>query len=59
MSLSASDYDDFTRIMALHKLYYLLTYLLTTERALEFGQYFIKLSQKNLMAYFTFFDHFV
>ena len=29
MSLSASDYSDFTRIMALYKLYYLLTYLLT------------------------------
>jgi len=27
--LSASDYSDFTRIMALYKLYYLLTYLLT------------------------------
>jgi len=26
----ASDYGDFTRIMALYKLYYLLTYLLTT-----------------------------
>jgi len=27
--LNASDYGDFTRIMALYKLYYLLTYLLT------------------------------
>jgi len=27
VSLSASDYNDFTRIMALYKLYYLLTYL--------------------------------
>ena len=31
MSLSAVDYGDFTRIMALYKLYYLLTYLLTGE----------------------------
>ena len=30
MSLSASDYDDFTRIRALYKLYYLLTYLLSS-----------------------------
>jgi len=29
VSLSASDYGDFTRIMALYKLYYLLTYLPT------------------------------
>ena len=28
VSLSASDYGDFTRIMALYELYYLLTYLL-------------------------------
>jgi len=27
--LSASDYGDFTRVMALYKLYYLLTYLVT------------------------------
>ena len=33
MSLSASDYDDFTRIMALYKLYYLLTIFdVTTEK---------------------------
>ena len=29
VSLSASDYSDFTRIMALYKLYYLIAYLLT------------------------------
>jgi len=31
VSLSASDYGDFTRIMTLYKLYYLLTYLLETD----------------------------
>jgi len=29
VSLSASDYGDFTRIMVLYKSHYLLTYLLT------------------------------
>jgi len=35
MSLSASDYGDFTRITALYKLYYLLTYIV-----LELGEKF-------------------
>jgi len=39
VSLSASDYVDFTRIMALYKLYYLLTYLLQAQySALVSGQ---------------------
>jgi len=35
VSLSASDYGDFTRIMALYKLYYLLTYLEVTRIQLQ------------------------
>jgi len=35
MSLSASDYGDFTRIMALYKLHYLLTF--TTFLATKFS----------------------